>query len=63
MEHVEEFVVVPVEMGWSDIGDWNGFAELIDADLDENCFKGQCGFRELHQLRRLVRDKPNQWRW
>ena len=32
MEHVDEFVVVPVEMGWSDIGDWNGFAELIDAD-------------------------------
>jgi mannose-1-phosphate guanylyltransferase len=40
MEHVEEFVVVPVEMGWSDIGDWNGFAELIDADVDENCIKG-----------------------
>ena len=40
MEHVEEFVVVPVEMGWSDIGDWNGFAELIAADDDGNCFNG-----------------------
>jgi mannose-1-phosphate guanylyltransferase len=40
MEYVDEFVVVPVEMGWSDIGDWNGFAELIDADMDENCIKG-----------------------
>lgn len=40
MEHVDEFVVVPVEMGWSDIGDWNGFAELIQADSDDNCFKG-----------------------
>jgi mannose-1-phosphate guanylyltransferase len=40
MEHVDEFVVVPADMGWSDIGDWNGFAELIEADTDENCFKG-----------------------
>ena len=40
MEHVDEFVVVPVEMGWSDIGDWNGFAELIEADTDDNCIKG-----------------------
>jgi mannose-1-phosphate guanylyltransferase len=40
MEHVDEFVVVPVEMGWSDIGDWNGFAELIDADPDNNCVQG-----------------------
>ena len=40
MEHVDEFVVVPVEMGWSDIGDWNGFAELIAADSDGNCIKG-----------------------
>src|SRR5215207_8924400 len=40
MEHVDEFVVVPVEMGWSDIGDWNGFAELIEADADDNCING-----------------------
>lgn len=40
MEHVDEFVVVPVDMGWSDIGDWNGFSELIDADSDENCMRG-----------------------
>ena len=41
MEFVEEFVVVPVEMGWSDIGDWNGFAELIAGDIDKNCLNGQ----------------------
>lgn len=40
MERVDEFVVVPVEMGWSDIGDWNGFSELLTADADANCFKG-----------------------
>jgi mannose-1-phosphate guanylyltransferase len=40
MEHVDEFVVVPADMGWSDIGDWNGFSELIAADGDENCING-----------------------
>jgi mannose-1-phosphate guanylyltransferase len=40
MEHVDEFVVVPVEMGWSDIGDWHGFAELLEANADRNCIKG-----------------------
>jgi mannose-1-phosphate guanylyltransferase len=41
MEQVGEFVVVPADMGWSDIGDWNGFSELIAADIDENCLNGQ----------------------
>ncbi len=41
MEYVDEFVVVPAEMGWSDIGDWNGFSELIPADANENCLSGQ----------------------
>jgi mannose-1-phosphate guanylyltransferase len=40
MEFVDEFVVVPADMGWSDIGDWNGFSELIAADDDENCLYG-----------------------
>lgn len=41
MEFVDEFVVVPAEMGWSDIGDWNGFSELLTDDIDENCLHGQ----------------------
>lgn len=40
MELVNDFVVVPAEMGWSDIGDWNGFAELIATDGNENCLNG-----------------------
>lgn len=40
MELVDEFVVVPADMGWSDIGDWNGFAELIAADSNANHVKG-----------------------
>jgi mannose-1-phosphate guanylyltransferase len=41
MEFVDEFVVVPADMGWSDIGDWNGFSELIAADDDKNCLYGR----------------------
>ncbi len=49
MEHVDEFVVVPVDMGWSDIGDWHGFAELIEADANENCIKGTVVSEESSQ--------------
>jgi len=40
MERVDEFVVVPADMGWSDIGDWNGFSELLTPDPDGNCIEG-----------------------
>lgn len=32
MEHAERVAVVPAEMGWSDVGDWNGLGELIEQD-------------------------------
>lgn len=41
MEHVDEFVVVPVEMGWSDIGDWNGFSDVLPPDDAGNSLHGQ----------------------
>lgn len=40
MEQVDAFVVVPADMGWSDIGDWNGISELIAGDINENCVHG-----------------------
>lgn len=59
MEHVDEFVVVPVEMGWSDIGDWNGFAELIEANSDENCVKGAVVAKDSsHCVVWSERDRP-----
>ncbi len=51
MERVGEFVVVPADMGWSDIGDWNGFAELFTADDDENCIEGTA---VTHQASRCI---------
>ncbi len=36
MEGAENVVVIPVEMGWSDIGSWSSLAELIPADENGN---------------------------
>lgn len=40
MENAENVVVIPVEIGWSDIGSWSTFAELLTIDENNNSFKG-----------------------
>jgi mannose-1-phosphate guanylyltransferase len=40
MERAERVAVVPAEMGWSDVGDWNGLGELIDRDDVGNSVRG-----------------------
>lgn len=40
MEKAERVAVVPVEMGWSDVGDWHGLGELIEQDALGNSVKG-----------------------
>ena len=40
MEHAELVAVVPAEMGWSDVGDWNGLGELIERDALGNSVRG-----------------------
>lgn len=34
MERAERIAVVPAEMGWSDVGDWNGLSALIERDAE-----------------------------
>lgn len=41
MEHAHNIAVVPVDMGWSDIGDWNGLGELIEQDGLGNSVRGE----------------------
>lgn len=36
MEHTRRGAVLPVDMGWSDIGDWNSLAEILAGHADEN---------------------------
>jgi mannose-1-phosphate guanylyltransferase len=40
MEKADSVVVVPVEMGWSDIGSWASLIELLPADGDGNVVVG-----------------------
>jgi mannose-1-phosphate guanylyltransferase/mannose-1-phosphate guanylyltransferase/mannose-6-phosphate isomerase len=40
MEKAEAVAVVPVEMGWSDIGSWDALYEVGEADADGNLLAG-----------------------
>ncbi len=40
MEHVSSAVVVPVDMGWSDIGSWSALWEIGEKDAQGNVFAG-----------------------
>lgn len=40
MEHARNVAVVPIDMGWSDVGDWNGLGELIEQDGLGNAVRG-----------------------
>lgn len=40
MEKAEDAVVIPVEMGWSDVGSWASLVELLPCDGDGNVVVG-----------------------
>ncbi|MDQ3656268.1 MAG: sugar phosphate nucleotidyltransferase [Chloroflexota bacterium] len=40
MEQAASVAVVPAEMGWSDVGDWNGLGEMIEQDALGNSVRG-----------------------
>ncbi len=40
MEGANSVAVVPAEMGWSDVGDWNGLGEMIEQDALGNSVRG-----------------------
>jgi mannose-1-phosphate guanylyltransferase/mannose-6-phosphate isomerase len=40
MEHTQKATIVPVEMGWSDIGSWEALWDTSDKDSDGNALKG-----------------------
>jgi mannose-1-phosphate guanylyltransferase len=40
MEHARDVVVLPVDIGWTDVGSWASLAELLPADKDGNIFVG-----------------------
>jgi len=58
MEHAGDAVVIPISVGWSDLGGWAALAELGDADADGNVLHGDvvshgsrgCYVRAEHRL-------------
>lgn len=40
MEGAEKMVVIPVDIGWSDVGSWDALFDVLDLDPDGNGFKG-----------------------
>jgi mannose-1-phosphate guanylyltransferase len=40
MEHARDVVVIPIDIGWTDVGSWDSLAELLPHDQDGNIFIG-----------------------
>jgi len=59
MEHTDKAGVVPVDMGWSDVGSWTELARLTPKDADDNALRGRvvalgCSGTYVHAGDRLV---------
>ena len=40
MEKTDRIAVIPVDIGWSDVGSWDALFDVLDLDIDGNGFKG-----------------------
>ena len=40
MEKTERIAVIPVDIGWSDVGSWEALFDVLDLDTDGNGYKG-----------------------
>ena len=41
MEHAERVAVIPVDIGWSDIGSWSSLVDVLDGDAHGNVVDGE----------------------
>ncbi|MBC7225937.1 MAG: NTP transferase domain-containing protein [Thermoflexales bacterium] len=41
MEGAQDVVVIPVDIGWSDVGNWSSMREILPADADGNVVVGE----------------------
>lgn len=48
MENAGDVVVIPVEIGWTDVGSWASVADLLPPDQDGNIFVGPCQAIDTH---------------
>jgi mannose-1-phosphate guanylyltransferase len=42
MEHASDVLVIPTDIGWTDVGSWGSLFELLPADQEGNIFIGPC---------------------
>lgn len=42
MEKSENVVLIPTDMGWSDLGSWNALEEIMEQDKEGNIIMGDC---------------------
>jgi mannose-1-phosphate guanylyltransferase len=52
MEHAKDVVVIPIDIGWADVGNWASLAELLSPDRDGNIFVGP--YKEIDTHNTLV---------
>ncbi len=45
MEHAENVAVIPIEVGWNDIGSWSALYDVLKLDKYGNCFKSKVSER------------------
>ncbi len=48
MEHAKNVLVIPVDIGWTDVGSWASLAQLLPSDEDGNIFVGPCKEIDTH---------------
>jgi mannose-1-phosphate guanylyltransferase len=54
MEKTERMAVIPVDIGWSDVGSWDALFEVLDLDTDGNGFKGSSPSRLLIDTKNIL---------
>ncbi|MDZ4770144.1 MAG: sugar phosphate nucleotidyltransferase [Chloroflexota bacterium] len=51
MEGAEQIAVIPVDIGWSDVGSWDALFDVLDLDVDGNSFRGSATNRIILDTR------------
>ena len=52
MEHATDVAVIPIDIGWTDVGNWGSLAELLSPDQDGNISIGP--YKEIDTHNTLV---------
>ncbi len=40
MEHTQQAIVIPVDIGWSDVGSWSALCDMQEGDAEKNVLQG-----------------------